>query len=188
LLIAFDKFSIQGAIHAPMPSSRHFNLNLLTIEKLLFQQSYELTSRPYILNQKGNVTSTLIGGNLSLLADCLSTKLELDTNNKILFIEEIAENMYKIDRWIQLLKRAGKFNNLKGLIIGSCTNCPNDGYFPSGDYDFNKVISQAISDVNKNYPIAYNVEVGHENSNNALQIGRKVNFNVDDNGMKLKFI
>jgi muramoyltetrapeptide carboxypeptidase len=120
ILIAFDKLKLKGAIHSSMLGSNSFQYNLNSLETLLFRNNYFITSPNTRYNRIGNSNSTLVGGNLSLLIDSLSTEHEIDTNGKILFIEEIEENLYKIDRMIQSLKRAKKFDNLKGLIIGQC--------------------------------------------------------------------
>ena len=115
------------SIHAIMGTSMFFDAEEAakskeTLEKVLFGEElhYEIPSSAY--NITGNAKGQLVGGNLSILASMLGSESQLDTKNKILFIEEVGEYKYAIDRMLQSLKRAGYFQHLQGLVIGDISN------------------------------------------------------------------
>jgi muramoyltetrapeptide carboxypeptidase len=80
------------------------------------KNNYKCTAHPY--NREGMATGELIGGNLALLTHLIGTPSEIDTTNKILFLEDIGEQLYNIDRMMHQLKRSGKLEKLAGLIFG----------------------------------------------------------------------
>jgi muramoyltetrapeptide carboxypeptidase len=122
---------------------------------------------PYSLNKTGNDSGELVGGNLSMIYSMMGSKEQLQTNGKILFLEDLDEYLYHIDRMMMCLKRAQLLSNLKGLIIGGMTDM-NDNAIP-----FGKEVTQIITDVTKdyNYPVAFDAPVGHINDNKALISG-----------------
>lgn len=134
-------------------------------------------------NRPGNATGQLVGGNLTLLHTMLGSKTSIDTSGKILFFEEVGEYAYHIDRMLQSLKRAGYFENCKGLIIGDISNVRENST------DWGKPIEQLILDVVKEYdfPVLFNFPAGHEKDNRALILGRTVELTVGNNESTLIF-
>jgi muramoyltetrapeptide carboxypeptidase len=100
----------------------------------------------------------------------LGSKTSIDTSGKILFIEEIGEYKYHIDRMLQSLKRAGYFDHCKGVIVGDMTKLRKNTT-PWGT-SVEQLIVDALSDYN--FPIAFNMHAGHEKDNRAMVLGRTV--------------
>ncbi len=134
--------------------------------------SYTLSGSKY--NQPGSVSGTVIGGNLTILQTMLGSDTAVDTSGKILFIEEIGEYKYHIDRMLQSLKRAGYFDNCKGLIIGDMTRIKKNTT-PWGT-SIQQLILDALEDYN--FPIAFNMHAGHAKDNRAMIFGSHVELQV----------
>jgi muramoyltetrapeptide carboxypeptidase len=175
-------------IHAAMP----FNLTKNTeaaesLRKALFGEpvSYMLTAQnaaPMKYNRRGSAEGVLTGGNLSLLYALSSSLSESSYETKILFIEDIDEYLYHIDRMMVSLKRPGKLAGLAGLIIGSMTDM-KDNTVPFGK-TAEEIIREAVDEYN--YPVCFGFPAGHVDRNLALILGRKVRLSVGDE-MKLQF-
>jgi len=137
---------------------------------------------PNQFNKKGNVEGELIGGNLALIYALLGTKYSFDFKDKILFIEDIGENFYALDRMIMSLELAGVFTKIKGLIVGGMTNMgdekDNKQYEESFDEFANQLISDRISKYN--FPVVFGFPNGHIKDNRPLIIGSQVKIKVDD--------
>ncbi len=135
------------------------------------------------LNREGNAEGVLVGGNLSILYSLLGSVSDIDTAGKILFIEDIDEYLYHIDRIMMALKRAGKLDKLKGLVIGGMTDM-KDNAVP-----FGKTAEEIILDSVKefNYPVCFNFPVGHIDNNCAIYLGRKAELSVDESKSSLLF-
>lgn len=144
---------------------------------------YSLQSHQY--NKQGNIEGELIGGNLALIYALLGTKYSFDFKDKILFIEDIGENFYALDRMIMSLELAGVFNKISGLIIGGMTNMgdekENKGYEESFDEFAYQLISDRISKYK--FPVAFGFPNGHIKDNRPLIIGGNVKMKV---GTKVK--
>ena len=136
------------------------------------QQSYKSSS--HHLNRNGICEGELIGGNLALLGHIIGTKSDINTKNKILFIEDIGEYKYNIDRMLMQLKRAGKLNELAGLVVGSFTEI-KDTTIPFGQ-ELKELISDKVKEYK--YPVCFNFPVGHVNENYALKIGIRYKLSV----------
>ncbi|MDR4955115.1 LD-carboxypeptidase [Chryseobacterium sp. ES2] len=140
---------------------------------------YSLKSHP--LNKKGNIQGELVGGNLALIYALLGTKYSFDFKDKILFIEDIGENFYALDRMIMSLELAGVFHKIKGLIVGGMTNMgdekENESYEESFDEFVYKLISDRISKYN--FPVVFAFPNGHIKDNRPLLIGANVKMKVD---------
>jgi muramoyltetrapeptide carboxypeptidase len=147
---------------------------------------YSLKSHP--LNKKGNIEGELVGGNLALIYALLGTKYSFDFKDKILFIEDIGENFYALDRMIMSLELAGVFNKIKGLIIGGMTNMgdekDNKEYEASFDEFAYKLISERISKYR--FPTVFGFPNGHIKDNRPLLIGGTVKIKAD-NKVKVEF-
>jgi muramoyltetrapeptide carboxypeptidase len=137
-------------------------------------QSYAVTSNS--LNREGICEGELIGGNLSILAHIIGSKSDIETKNKILFIEDLGEYKYNIDRMLMQLKRGGKLNGLAGLIAGSFTEL-KDTTIPFGQ-DVNEIIYDKVKEYN--YPVCFDFPVGHVKENYALKIGAQCRLTVSE--------
>jgi len=144
-----------------------------SLRKALFGEElhYETSFSKY--NRQGEFNGELVGGNIAILASMLGSNSQVSTNNKVLFIEEIGEYKYSIDRMLQSLKRAGYFTKVKGIIVGDMTKVKKNST-PWGSS-----VEQLILDIiPKNIPIVFNFPAGHEPDNRALLMGRTVNVSV----------
>jgi muramoyltetrapeptide carboxypeptidase len=154
-----------------------------TLRKALFGEaiSYTVPSKPY--DVKGKASAELVGGNISILYSLLGSKSSIDTNGKILFIEDLDEYLYHIDRMMYNLKRNGYFENVKGIIIGSMADM-HDNEIPFGQ---NEV--QIITAIAKEYniPIAFEFPAGHQTDNRTLILGSQVDFEVNEKEVILLF-
>lgn len=147
---------------------------------------YSLESNQF--NKKGNIEGELIGGNLALIYALLGTKYSFDFKDKILFIEDIGENFYALDRMIMSLELAGVFTKIKGLIVGGMTNMgdekDNKQYEESFDEFANQLIANRISKYN--FPVVFDFPNGHIKDNRPLIIGSQVKIKVNDK-VKVEF-
>ena len=168
------------SIHGMMGISLNDDLEYLeenknSLKNAIFgnQLSYTIKSSNY--NKLGEAIGQLVGGNLTLLHTMLGSKTSINTNGKILFFEEIGEYAYHIDRMLQSLKRAGYFENCKGIIVGDISNVKKNST-PWG-----KPIEQLILDVVEeyNFPVLFNFPAGHKEKNLALILGRTIELKVE---------
>lgn len=152
---------------------------LKSFKKAIFGEklSYSLVS--VIENRKGTVNGQLIGGNISLLASMLGSESRMNADGRILFIEEVGEYKYSIDRMLQSLKRAGFFDNCKGIIVGDISN------IKTNTVDWGSSMEQLILDVVAEYdfPILFNFPAGHEPDNRSLIFGRTIEMSVTKEGI-----
>jgi muramoyltetrapeptide carboxypeptidase len=123
------------------------------------------------LNRQGKATGPLVGGNLTLLVNSLGTPTDLDFNGKILFIEDIDETLFSLDRMMTQLRRAGRLARLAGLVVGQFTDMRANLSLPFGK-DSYEIIADAVS--NYDYPVLFNFPAGHVNYNLALPIGKTI--------------
>ncbi|WP_231749446.1 LD-carboxypeptidase [Polaribacter sp. BAL334] len=165
-------------LHAMMPTSleekpEEIVETMASFKNALFGEklSYEIPSSTY--NRNGKISGEIVGGNLSILMSMLGSKSQLKTDGKILFIEEIGEYEYAIDRMLQSLKRAGYFNNLKGVVLG------NFSKIRKNPTSWGSTIEELILAVlPKEIPILFDFPAGHEADNRALFFGRKVEIHI----------
>jgi muramoyltetrapeptide carboxypeptidase len=154
-----------------------------TLRQALFGEtiSYVIPSKSYDVN--GTASGELVGGNISILYSLLGSKSAIDTKDKILFIEDLDEYLYHIDRMMYNLKRNGYFEQVNGIIVGSMTDM-HDNEIPFGQ---NEV--QIITEIAKylSIPIAFQFPAGHQKDNRTLILGKQVHFEVNEKEIKLKF-
>ena len=143
--------------------------------------AYSLEGSAY--NKVGTSSGELVGGNLTMLHTMLGSKTSIDISGKILFIEEIGEHLYHVDRMLQSLKRAGYFDNCKGVIVGDFSNM-RVNTTPWGS-SLEQLILDALSDYD--FPIAFKMHAGHEDDNRAMILGRNIEFSVGKEVSTLKF-
>jgi muramoyltetrapeptide carboxypeptidase len=143
---------------------------------------YEFPSSEY--NRTGITEGILTGGNLAILAHVTGSASEVDTTHKILFIEDIGEVLYNIDRLMINLKRAGKLDKLAGLIVGGLTDLTDT------ERPFGKTVEQIIWDNVKeyNYPVCFNFPAGHIDINYTLTLGLLHKLSVTETGSSLELI
>ncbi|TBV28489.1 LD-carboxypeptidase [Meridianimaribacter sp. CL38] len=174
-------FHNQGfeTIHAMMCVSLTKDLEGLeqtvaTFKSAIFGETltYTLTGTNY--NRVGTASGELVGGNLTMLHTMLGSETSIDTSGKILFIEEIGEYKYHIDRMLQSLKRAGYFDNCAGVIVGDMTKLRKNTTLWGTSIE--QLILDALADYN--FPIAFNMPAGHEDDNRAMFLGRTVQLTV----------
>ncbi len=180
-----SNFGIE-TLHSTMPlniSENKFSKESLeSFKKALFGEKITYSLKISSLSRKGKAEGILVGGNLSILYSLIGTKSDINTNGKILFIEDLDEYLYHIDRMMMNLKRAGKLNNLAGLIVGGMSEM-NDNKIPFGK-TANKIIAETVAEYN--YPVCFDFPAGHKNDNRVLILGRVIKFNVDEN-VEVKF-
>lgn len=175
-------------IHGMMGTSMQFDKeknkqSIETLRKALFGEelNYEISSSKY--NREGSVEGKLVGGNLTLLLTMLGSKSSLDTEGKILFIEEIGEYKYHIDRMLQSLKRAGYFEGLKGLIIGDMSNIKKNTTVWGSSIE--QLILNVVSEYD--FPVLFDFPAGHEIDNRALILGRGISLKIEKQTSKIVF-
>jgi muramoyltetrapeptide carboxypeptidase len=175
-----------ASLHAPMASAFNNdgfkNSFVQSIQKALSGQKINYQSLPHSFNREGEIKGRLIGGNLSLIAHLCGTSSEIKTKGKILFIEDVGEYIYNIDRMLYQLKRAGKLDKLAGLIVGGFTDI-KDTTVP-----FGQTVYEAIRDAVKeyDYPVCFNFPVSHGMENYALKIGVKHELTVSNKSVTLE--
>lgn len=147
---------------------------------------YELNS--HNLNKTGSCEGQLVGGNLALVYALLGTKYSFKYKNRILFIEDIGENFYALDRMMMSLELAGVFRKIKGLIIGGMTNMGNQKENTHYEDSFDEFAYQLISDQISKYdfPVVFGFPNGHIKDNRPLIIGAKVKMEVKEK-VKIEF-
>ena len=159
------------------------NDSLSKLKNVLFGDSlsYSITSNKN--NKTGKSEGIIVGGNLTLIQSTIGSKTELKMKDKILFIEEIGEYAYHIDRMLYSLKRAGYFENCKGLIVGQISDVKKN------TTDFGRSINELILDVldEYNFPILFDFPAGHEKTNFPIILGRKVILEVSKSDSKVIF-
>ncbi|MBO0936111.1 LD-carboxypeptidase [Fibrella sp. HMF5335] len=170
-----------ATLHGIMP--RGFRLpqieqDIETLRQWLFGLKVPpYTVKAHQLNRNGQATGPLAGGNLSLLLHTLGTSSEVDWDGHLLFIEDIDETLFSLDRMMIQLRRAGKLANLAGLLVGNFSDMRDNTSLP-----FGKTPAQIIADsvATYTYPMAFNVPVGHVSPNLALPVGLDATMNVNE--------
>jgi muramoyltetrapeptide carboxypeptidase len=173
------------SIHGTMPLLFRKNdaiESLRTLKSLLFTGDFSTKTSGINSNIEGTCRGRLIGGNLSLVVDSIGTASSPDTENAILVLEEIDEYYYRLDRMMTHLKRAGKLENLAGLIIGHMTD------LKESELAFGETYQQIILDKVKEFqfPVAFNFPTGHENPNFAWIHGGMAELTVSAQQVSLR--
>lgn len=168
--LAINKKTDLVTFHGPMLASDIYEEDEFTIKNFIECLSKKIKGKTYKLNKiKGyNVEGRIFGGNLSIICSLLGTCYENNFKDKILFIEDIDEKPYKIDRMLYQLKLRGVFNKVKAVILGQFTNCDGDEYSLS----FNEVINEFFKNIN--IPVYYGLYAGHEKNKITIPLNVKV--------------
>jgi muramoyltetrapeptide carboxypeptidase len=164
------------SLHATMPLlfDRDTPPSVESLRHLLFGGEINYTVTPQPLNRAGEGNGILTGGNLALLASNIGTASDVDTAGKVLFLEDIDEYLYSLDRMMVQLKRSGKLAKLAGLVVGHFTNS-KDNEVPFGKNPY-EIVADAVREYG--YPVCYGFPVGHEPENWAMPCGRRVRLRV----------
>jgi muramoyltetrapeptide carboxypeptidase len=174
-----------ASIHAAMPVTvgRASVESVETLRQAIFGESlkYEIPYSPG--NRLGIAKGEIVGGNLSILYSLMGSNAQIDCKGKILFIEDLDEYLYHVDRMMMSLKRCGCFDDLSGLIIGTMSKMRDN------DIPWGKNANQIIADVTKEYsfPILYNFPAGHFHDNRALIFGKQVSLELNATTSKVIF-
>lgn len=168
-----------ATLHATMPVNVHdgeFDLpaNRALVDSLLGNPlHYEIPAHP--LSRPGSFSAPIIGGNLSILYSLMGTPSEPDTNGKVLFIEDLDEYLYHIDRMMTSLERGGKLRNLAGLLVGHLSDM-HDNTIPYG-----KTAEEIVAEhcQNYNFPVIFNFPAGHEALNLPIRMGCPLSCHVN---------
>ena len=173
--------SIHGQMPLTIPDGSKPSLE--TLRKSLFGEEVEYHYQCTELGKDGEATGVLIGGNLSLMVNLSGSVSDPDYRDKILFLEDVGEHLYALDRMFWHLKRSGKLAKLKGLIIGGFTELK----------DFDPPFGQSVRDIvleltkSYNYPICFDFPAGHISDNRTLILGKTVTLSVQHQEVRLTY-
>ncbi|MDR1678237.1 MAG: LD-carboxypeptidase [Prevotellaceae bacterium] len=157
-------------------------LNRLMHNALFGTELPNYSGNTHPLNRIGQVHSQVVGGNLSVLFSLRGTHFDLDCYQKILFIEDVGEKPYHIDRMMQNLKMGGVLENLSGLIVGQFSDYDED---PSMGRTVYELIADSVADYD--YPVLFDFPAGHIERNLPLLTGAKIQLTVNSEGVSLKY-
>lgn len=174
--------SIHGQMPLTIPDGSRISLE--TLRKALFNEPYEISYESFAENRSGEGSGILTGGNLTLLQMMSGSVSQQNYKDKILFLEDVGEYLYSIDRMIISFKRAGILAGLKGLVIGGFTDLKDN------DIPFGQTAEQIImGHVNEyDYPVCFDFPAGHIEDNRALIFGRGVSLKVEGRLVSLNYI
>jgi len=178
-----ENFNIE-TLHATMPINFPVNTkkSLESLKSALFGEELKYEFGMHQYNKKGVGEGLLVGGNLSIIYSLTGTKSQLNTRGKLLFIEDLDEYLYHIDRMMMNLKRAGMLDELAGLIVGGMSDM-NDNTIPYGKTAVEIIIESVKGYA---YPVCFNFPAGHILDNRTLIMGREASLILENTG-QLKF-
>jgi muramoyltetrapeptide carboxypeptidase len=175
----FSNYKI-ASLHAPMAAAfndgEFDNPYILSLKEALVGTPSHYECAVHAFNKTGEAKGQLVGGNLSLIAHLIGTCSDIKTKNKILFLEDVGEYLYNVDRLFLQLKRSGKFDKLAGLIIGGFTDSKDtERPFGKSVYD---IIYEQVSEYG--FPICFGFPVSHDKENYALKVGVKYQLQIQN--------
>mgnify|MGYP000745963634 CR=1 FL=1 len=170
-----NNFGLES-LHATMPINFETNTQLAldSLRQTLFGEPLSYQVENHELNQKGTAHGPVVGGNLSVLYSQLGSETRINTKGCILFLEDLDEYLYHIDRMMQNMARNGYFDEPAAVIIGGFTDM-NDNNIPFGKTAL-QILFEYIG--NRDYPVCFDFPAGHLNDNRALIFGRKAHLQV----------
>lgn len=177
----FDLKSIHGTM--PLNFSSNSDASLSTLLAAMKNEPYSIQANATKFNKKGKTKGKLVGGNLSILYSLLGTDDQIDYSDTILFIEDLAEQLYHLDRMLYAFKKAGILERISGLIVGGMTDM-YDTAIPFGK-SYEEIILAHFEF--RKIPIAFDFPAGHINDNQALVLGSNIEFSVEEEGSKVVF-
>lgn len=175
------------SIHGPMPfnfpSDGTPNESIDTLLRVLMGENPQYSVASHPLNKLGKAEGTLVGGNLSILYGLSGTNADINPQGKILFIEDLDEYLYHIDRMMMNLKHSGKLSGISGLIVGGLSEM-KDNHTPFG-FTAHEIVANAVKGFD--IPVCFDFPAGHVEPNLSLIMGRHVNLEVKSNGATVTF-
>lgn len=165
--------SIHGIMTKHLTELVEDSMSVKSLKDVLFGKSPVYEIAPFHENRNGYAKGKLIGGNLSVIMGLRGTSYDLIYDNAILFIEDIGERAYHIDRMLQNLRLGGVFSKLAGLIVGHFTDCDED---PLMKMTIREMIQNAVAGYD--FPVCFGFPAGHENENYALILGREIQLTI----------
>ena len=180
----FDVATLHSSMPLSMKDLPEDHVQITTLINSLKGElpSYDFPAHP--LNRKGELEAEIVGGNLSVLYSILGSKSDINPKGKILFLEDLDEYIYHIDRMMMNLKRSGKLANLKGLIVGGMSDM-RDNAIPFGK-TAEEIIREAVEEYD--YPVCFNFPAGHIDDNRALILGKKAAARITDSGSQFQYV
>ncbi|MCC7050812.1 MAG: LD-carboxypeptidase [Bacteroidia bacterium] len=173
-----------STLHATMPINfTKSEQSVNSLQKLLFGKDFIYPINTHPFNKNGIAHGKIIGGNLSVLYSLAATNSDIDTTGKILFLEDLDEYLYHIDRMMMQLKRSGKLNNLSGLMLGSFTDS-KDNAVPFGMNPY-EIIKSHVDEYN--YPVCFGFPAGHQELNTALYFGVEAKLSISNEKVSLDY-
>ena len=173
-----------GSLHGPVPllfGQPGGEAALESLRRALFGERLTLSAPPHPLNRFGTATGELVGGNLSLLHTLTGTASQVSFVGRLLFLEDLDEYLYHIDRMLLHLHRSGQLAGLAGLVVGHFSQM-RDNAVPFGSTAYEIIDSYARR---YDFPVGYGFAVGHEADNRVLVVGRRMTLTVNENGAGL---
>lgn len=188
LLNAIYNQSKVVSFHGPVASSTFDTFSKNNLLPLIFTSYYkdDLTHKltNSIVINEGEASGKLVGGNLTIVSSTIGTEAEIDTDGSILFIEDVAENAYEIDRLLSHLILAGKFDNVNGILIGYFKNLyARKPFYPNKGFNIYEVIEQLIKPLGK--PTLIQMPFGHIDQQITLPIGAMAKFSTNDKKLSI---
>ena len=155
-----------------------------SLRKALFGEIKSYRTAPHAFNHTGSARGRLVGGNLSLIVSCLGTPWQNRLReNSILFIEDVDERMYNLDRMLLTLQQGGTFDRAKAVIIGQFTDTSGEDEWQRKALD---LVNEYMAPLDK--PVLFGFDCGHEHPNYSLYLGREVSLDITPDGGSLKFV
>ena len=172
-----------ASIHAPMAKALADNgadnADNRALLDFLAGEGLEYSLDPSPMNRPGDATGLLVGGNLSVISDLAGTPFDVIKPRRILFIEDVNEPIYKIERMLYQLRLSGVLADLAGLIVGKFSGCAPDADFAS----VNNIVADLTRDYS--YPVAYDIPVGHVTHNIPLVCGAACSLSVGESSVEI---
>jgi muramoyltetrapeptide carboxypeptidase len=175
-----------SSLHSPMAAAfndgGHSNPYVVSLKDVLEGKKIKYTCPPHDFNRRGEAEGELVGGNLALLAHLLGTGSDVKTKGRILFIEDVGEQLYNIDRMMHQLKRSGKLSKLSGLVVGIFSDVKDT------ERPFGQITQEIIWEVIKeyDYPVCFDFPVSHTDLNYALKIGVEYKLKITNSKVVLE--
>ncbi len=197
LHLAISKFSGLVTFHGPVMTSAFTDFTMNSFKHIIMSNEVigKVTNPSYMNNfrkahpirtiKNGTAEGKLIGGNLSLICALMGTKFEINTKESILFLEDVGEEPFRIDRMLSQLKIAGKFKEAKGIIFGECAGCNYDKPNSSRiwDYALGEILDHIFSDLS--IPVVYGLTIGHTPNQITLPVGLKATLDADSGSITI---
>ena len=181
-LLSTGFISIHGIMAKQLTELPAHSEALVLLENILKGKTPSYKIIPDAKNRPGTAKGKLIGGNLSVFMGMRGTKFDLSFKNSILFIEDVGEKPYQVDRMLQNLRISGALSQLSGLLVGQFTEYEED---PDMKKSLHQIISDAVKDYD--YPVCFNFSAGHIDQNFPLLMGATAELTVEQNGAVLSF-